>query len=346
VTGRRDEEKARMKSREVQLKRRPPGLPATDDFEIVDVEVGDPQEGEVLVRNLFVSVDPYMRGRMRDRSSYVSPYALGETMTGGAVGRVVASEAPGLSPGDHVLSNYGWREAFRAPAEHVQPLGELAASASAYLGVRGMPGMTAYTGLLAAASLADGDTVFVSGAAGAVGSVAGQIARVKGCRVVGSAGSADKVRWLTEELGFDYAFDYHDVDLRAELKRGAPEGLDVYFDNVGGDHLQAAISHMREFGRIALCGAISMYNDTEPAPGPTNLPRAIGMGLNIRGFLVRHYSHMRDDFLRDMSGWLADGSITYRETVFEGIDAAPEAFIGLFTGANIGKMVVRVGEAS
>jgi NADPH-dependent curcumin reductase CurA len=335
-----------MKSREVQLRNRPPGMPSTDDFQIVEKDVGEPAEGEVLVRNLYLSVDPYMRGRMRDRKSYVAPYGLGETMTGGAVGRVVASRAEGVSEGEHVLSNFGWREAFRAPADRVQPLGELAASPSAYLGILGMPGMTAYTGLLAAAGLKDGDTVFVSGAAGAVGSVAGQIAKVKGCRVLGSAGSADKVRWLTEELGFDHAFDHHGADLRTELKKGAPEGLDVYFDNVGGDHLQAAISCMREFGRIALCGAISMYNDTEPAPGPTNLARAIGLGLNIRGFLVRHYSHMRDDFLRDMTGWLADGSITYRETVYGGIESAPEAFVGLFTGANIGKMVVRVEDGA
>jgi hypothetical protein len=317
-------------------------MPSADDFQIVEKDVGDPGEGEVLVRNLFLSVDPYMRGRMRDRKSYAAPYGLGETMTGGAVGRVVASEAAGISEGDHVLSSFGWREAFRAPAERVQRLGELRAAPSAYLGIMGMPGMTAYTGLLAAAGLKDGETVFVSGAAGAVGSVAGQIAKVKGCRVVGSAGSAEKVRWLTEELGFDHAFDYHGADLRAELKTGAPEGLDVYFDNVGGDHLQAALSCMRELGRIALCGAISMYNDEEAAPGPTNLPRAIGLGLNIKGFLVRHYNHMRDDFLRDMSGWLADGSITYRETVYEGIESAPEAFIGLFTGANVGKMVVRL----
>jgi NADPH-dependent curcumin reductase CurA len=317
-------------------------LPSPEDFEVVETEVGDPRDGEVLVRNLFVSVDPYMRGRMWDRKSYVPPFALGETMTGGAVGRVVSSSAPGLSSGDHVLSNFGWREAFRCPSDRVTPLGELAAPASCYLGVLGMPGMTAYTGLLAAASLADGETVFVSGAAGAVGSTAGQIAKVKGCRVVGSAGSEEKVRWLTDELGFDHAFDYHDGNLRQRLREGAPDGLDVYFDNVGGDHLQAAISHMREFGRVALCGAISMYNDTEPAPGPTNLPRAIGLGLNLRGFLVRHYSHMRDDFLRDMGEWLADGRVTYRETVVDGIESAPEAFIGLFTGANIGKMVVRI----
>lgn len=335
-----------MKSREVQLKSRPPGMPSTQDFQIVEREVGKPAQGEVQVRNLFLSVDPYMRGRMRDRKSYVPPYALGETMEGGAVGVVVASNAPGIEPGEHVLSNFGWREAFVAPAERVQALGELAASPSAYLGIMGMPGMTAYTGLLAAAELKDGETVFVSGAAGAVGSVAGQVAKVKGCRVIGSAGSADKVRWLTDDLGFDHAFDYHGADLRAELKKGAPEGIDVYFDNVGGDHLQAAISSMREFGRIALCGAISMYNDTEATPGPTNLPRAIGLGLTIRGFLVRHYRHMRDDFRRDMSAWLAEGRVEFRETVYEGIESAPEAFIGLFTGANVGKMVVRIGGAA
>jgi NADPH-dependent curcumin reductase CurA len=335
-----------MKSREVQLKRRPPGQPSTEDFEIVDVEVGEPEAGEVLVRNLYVSVDPYMRGRMRDRKSYAPPYALGETMTGGAVGRVVASKAPGLAPGDHVLSSYGWREAFRCPADKVTPLGELAAPPSAYLGVMGMPGMTAYTGLLAAASLRDGETVFVSGAAGAVGSAVGQIAKVKGCRVVGSAGSADKVRWLTGELGFDHVLDYREGNLRQQLRGAAPDGLDVYFDNVGGDHLQAAISHMREFGRIALCGMISTYNDAEAAPGPTNLMRMVGLGVNMKGFLVRHYAHMRDDFLRDMGRWLAEGRVKYRETVFEGIDSAPEAFMGLFTGANTGKMVVRIEEGA
>ncbi len=333
-----------MKSREVQLVRRPAGMPERKDFRVVEVDVGRPDAGEVLVRNLFVSVDPYMRGRMRDRKSYVAPYAIGETMTGGAVGRVVESRADGLAPGDHVLSNHGWREAFRCPATQVTPLGALAAPPSAYLGILGMPGMTAYTGLLAAASLKDGETVFVSGAAGAVGSAVGQIAKVKGCRVIGSAGSADKVRYLTE-LGFDCAFDYREGKLREGLRDGAPDGLDVYFDNVGGEHLQAAIGHMREFGRIALCGSISMYNDTEAGSGITNLPKMVGLGVNMRGFLVRHYAHMRPDFLRDMSAWLAAGRVTYRETVMDGIESAPDAFIGLFKGANIGKMVVRITEA-
>jgi NADPH-dependent curcumin reductase CurA len=331
-----------MRSREVHLKRRPEGLPSTEDFEIVETDVGEPGPGEVVVENLYMSVDPYMRGRMRDRKSYAKPYGLGETMTGGAIGRVVASRDPGLEEGAHVLSNLGWREAFRAPADAVSPVGDLAAPPSAYLGVIGMPGMTAYVGLLGAAGLEDGETVLVSGAAGAVGSAAGQIAKIKSCRVVGTAGSDEKVRWLTEELGFDHAFNYKEGDLRTHIREGAPEGLDVYFDNVGGDLLEAAISEMREFGRIAMCGAISLYNATNARPGPSNLARSIGMGLTLRGFLVRHFAHMRDEFLRDMSGWLASGRIKYRETVVNGIENAAEAFIGLFQGANVGKMVVRL----
>ena len=334
-----------MKSREVQLISRPPGMPTPEDFRVIETELGYPGPGEVLVRNLFMSVDPYMRGRMRDRKSYAPPFGLGETMTGGAVGQVVESQVPDLIPGDLVLSNFGWREAFCCAAGEVTPLGTLQASPSAYLGVMGMPGMTAYTGLLGAASLKDGETVFITGAAGAVGAIAGQIAKIKGCRVVGTAGSADKVRYLVDELGFDHAFDYRDGKLREGIRAGAPEGVDVFFDNVGGELLQAGIGAMREYGRIALCGAISMYNDTEPAPGPTNLARMIGFGLNIRGFLVRHYSHMRANFMRDVGQWLADGRLTYRETVYEGIESAPDAFIGLFTGANTGKMVVRLGGA-
>lgn len=331
-----------MKSREVHLKRRPVGMPTPKDFEIVEVEVGEPGDGEVVVENLYMSVDPYMRGRMRDRESYAEPFQVGEVMTGGAVGRVVASKAPDLDEGDLVLSSFGWRERFRTGADSVSAMGEPLASPSAYLGIMGMPGLTAYVGLLRAAELKDGDTVFVSGAAGAVGSAAGQIARVKGCRVLGSAGSREKVRYLTDDLGFHYAFDYNDGNLREKLEEGAPEGLDVYFDNVGGDHLEAAISQMREFGRIALCGAISVYNEEEPRPGPSNLFRAIGRELTLRGFIVRRHYDLKEDFERDMSEWLQSGAITYRETVFEGIEQAPEAFIGLFEGANLGKMVVRL----
>ncbi len=333
-----------MQSREIRLKQRPVGMPRHDDFELATVEVPAPGTGEVQVRNLCMSVDPYMRGRMVDRKSYVPPFQLGEALTGGAIGRVVASAHPEYREGDIVESHYGWREAFTAPATQLKPLGELTAPPSAYLGVLGMPGMTAYVGLFGAAGLKDGETVFVSGAAGAVGSVAGQIARLKGCQVVGSAGSPEKVAWLTGELGFDYAFDYHEGDLLGHLRQGAPEGLDVYFDNVGGDHLEAALFHMRPFGRIALCGAISQYNATEPVPGPSNLVMAIGLGLTLRGFIVSHFDYLADDFRRDMEAWVRAGDVKYQETVHHGIDKAPDAFIGLFTGANVGKMIVKLAD--
>ncbi|MAT83749.1 MAG: NADP-dependent oxidoreductase [Gammaproteobacteria bacterium] len=333
-----------MQSQEVRLKRRPVGMPDADDFEVVTVDLPDPEAGEIQVRNLCMSVDPYMRGRMVDRKSYVPPFQVGEALTGGAIGRIVKSAHPEYPEGEIVESHLGWREGFTVAAGQTRRIGELSAPPSAYLGVLGMPGMTAYAGLFGAASLKDKETVFVSGAAGAVGSIAGQIARIRGCRVVGSAGSADKVAWLTGELGFDHAFDYHDGRLLDHLREGAPDGLDVYFDNVGGDHLEAALFHMRPFGRIALCGAISQYNATEPVPGPSNLVMAIGLGLTLRGFIVSHFDHMADDFRRDMTAWVNAGEISYRETVYDGIDKAADAFIGLFTGANVGKMIVRLAD--
>ncbi len=333
-----------IRSREVQLKRRPVGLPRPDDFQIADVEVASPADSEVLVRNVCMSVDPYMRGRMVDRKSYVPPFQLGATMNGGAIGRVVESKHPEFRQGDYVESNFGWREAFCAQGEVLSPLGDLVAPPSAYLGVLGMPGMTAYVGLLEVGQLKDGETVFVSGAAGAVGSIVGQIAKLRGCTVIGSAGSAKKVRLLTDELGFDHAFDYHGADLPAELRTAAPNGLDVYFDNVGGDHLQAALGHMRPFGRIALCGAIAQYNDAEPPPGPNNLTLAIGLGLTLRGFIVSHFTNLRTQFRREMEDWVKSGAIQYRETTLNGIDRAPDAFIGLFTGENTGKMIVQLAK--
>ena len=297
-------------------------------------------EGEVLVRNHYMSLDPYMRGRMVDRKSYVPPFQIGEVLTGGSIGQVTTSQHPDFAEGDYVSSHYGWREAYTAPVEGIEKLGEIVAPPSAYLGAIGMPGMTAYVGLLEVGQLKDGETVFVSGAAGAVGSIVGQIAKLKGCRVIGSAGDQEKVDMLTSELGFDYAFNYKDGSILGHLREGAPEGIDVYFDNVGGDHLQAALMHMRPFGRIPLCGAISVYNDTEPSPGPNNLTMAIGLGLTLRGFIVSHFQHLAGDFRRDMENWVTSEQIKYKETVYEGIGKAPDAFIGLFTGANTGKMVV------
>ena len=331
-----------MKSREVVLASRPVGMPKLEDFEVREVELPNPGAGEVLVRNVCMSVDPYMRGRMIERKSYIPPIALGDTLTGGAIGRVERSNHTDLKEGTYVESHFGWREAFVAQDRGLRPLGDLKAPASAYLGVLGMPGMTAYGGILDVGELKEGEAVFVSGAAGAVGSAVGQIAKIKGATVVGSAGSTEKVRHLTEDLGFDHAFDYHDGHLERQILAGAPEGVDVYFDNVGGDHLQAALNCMRPNGRIALCGAIAQYNATAPVPGPNNLAIAIGTGLTIRGFTVSRFDHLREDFMRDMTSWIADGRLKYRETTYDGIDNAAQAFIGLFTGANTGKMVVNL----
>ena len=332
-----------MQSREIRLHRRPVGMPQPEDFELATVEVPAPEDGQVQVQNLCMSVDPYMRGRMIDRKSYTPPFQVGEPLNGGAIGRVVASADPDHQVGEHVSHRYGWREAFTCPGKELQGLGELTAPASAYLGAIGMPGMTAYVGLLEVGALKDGETVFVSGAAGAVGSIVGQIAKLHDCRVLGSAGSAEKVSWLTDDLGFDYAFNYHDGSILDHLREGAPDGIDVYFDNVGGEHLQSALTCMRPEGRIPLCGAISMYNATEPVPGPNNLTMAIGLSLTLRGFIVSNFSHLAQQFRQEMEEWVTNGTIKYRETIVEGIEKAPEAFIGLFTGANTGKMVVTLG---
>ena len=333
---------ATVTSREIRLKSRPEGMPTAENFELAEVELTSPADGEVQVRNHFMSVDPYMRGRMYDRKSYTPPFQIGAVLDGGAVGEVVESASDALPVGSFVQHGLGWREAFTANADNLVRVDPDLAPLSAYLGVLGMPGMTAYVGLFTAADMKDGETVFVSGAAGAVGSLAGQIARVKGCRVVGSAGSAEKVAHLVNDLGFDHAFNYKEGNLLQQLREGAPDGLDVYFDNVGADHLEAAIFCMKPFGRIALCGAIATYNDKEPRPGPVNLSMAIGLGLRFQGFIVNHYADARDDFVKDVSAWIADGSVKYDETILEGIDQAPVAFEGLFTGANTGKMLVKL----
>ena len=317
-------------------------MPKDNDFEVISQDLADPGDGEIQVANICMSVDPYMRGRMVDRKSYVPPFQIGEILTGGCIGEVVKSNHADFAEGDYVSSNHGWREAYTATTDGIEKLGNLVAEPSLYLGPIGMPGMTAYVGLLEVGALKDGETVFVSGAAGAVGSIVGQIAKLKGCRVLGSAGSKEKVAWLTDELKFDYAFNYHDGEILGHLREGAPDGLDVYFDNVGAEHLQSAIMHMRPFGRIPLCGAIAQYNDTEPRPGPNNLAMAIGLGLTLRGFIVNHFNNLRAQFRSEMEDWVTGGQITPKETIYEGIEQAPDAFIGLFTGANMGKMIVNL----
>ncbi|HEY5167876.1 MAG TPA: NADP-dependent oxidoreductase [Thermoleophilia bacterium] len=332
-------------SKEVHLVSRPKGEPQPGDFAVVEVAVPDPSPGEVLVHNRFLSVDPYMRGRMRDAASYTPPFALDAVMSGMAVGEVVASQSADLAAGDVVVHDLGWREYALGPAAAFRrvPVGD--APASAWLGVLGMVGLTAWVGLLEIAALKAGDVVFVSGAAGAVGSLAGQIAKLRGAaRVVGSVGTAAKVRYVCDELGFDAAFNYHDGSVAELLAAAAPEGIDVYYDNVGGEHLEAAIGALRPHGRAALCGAISQYNSESPALGPRNLGLLIGKRLTLRGFLVGDHLESQPAFLAEVGGWLAGGRIRLAETVFDGVENAPAAFIGLMRGENLGKMLVRVGD--
>ena len=330
-------------SREVRLAARPTGWPTTENFTVATVDLPELQDGEVLVRNAVMSVDPYMRGRMDDRPSYVPPFQVGAALEGGAVGEVVVSKSDNVATGTQVLHGFGWREYAVLPAKRVQPIDTAVAPASAYLGVLGMPGFTAYVGLTEIAAMKEGDAVFVSGAAGAVGSLVGQIARRRGAsRVVGSAGSADKVRHLVDDLGFDAAFNYKDGNVGKQLREAAPDGIDVYFDNVGGDHLEAAIGSLNTFGRVAVCGMISQYNATEATPAPRNLALVITKRLSIRGFIVSDNNALQPAFLDEVGPWVRDGSLITEETFVDGgVDAAPQAFIDLMRGANTGKMLVR-----
>ncbi|MFD4262401.1 NADP-dependent oxidoreductase [Streptomyces sp. NPDC058534] len=330
-------------NREWHLVTRPVGWPKPEDFALVEAETPTPGEGQVLVRNLYLSVDPYMRGRMSAAKSYAEPYELGKAMQGGAVGEVVASNAEGIAVGDHVLHILGWREYAAMDAKHAVKVDPDAAPLSTYLGVLGMTGLTAYAGLLRTAAFKEGDTVFVSGAAGAVGSQVGQLAKLKGAaRVIGSAGSDEKVRLLVDEYGFDAAFNYKDAPVSEQLRAAAPDGIDVYFDNVGGDHLEAAIGSLNLNGRIAICGAISVYNNTEPAPGPKNLARLIQTRGRIEGFLVGDHYDLQPKFVEEVGPWVASGALKYRETVVEGIGNNLEAFLGVLRGDNTGKMIVKL----
>jgi NADPH-dependent curcumin reductase CurA len=328
-------------SREVRLVSRPHGLPVPDNFALVRVELPLPEEDQVLVRNLYMSVDPYMRGRMNEGASYVSPFQLDHPLDGAAVGEVIESRSPGIATGDIVTSRLGWRECFVAGAREVRVVDRHVLPLSAYLGALGMTGLTAWAGL----KLVDvkaGDRVLVSAAAGAVGSVAGQLAKLRGCRVIGSAGSPEKVTMLVRELGFDAAFNYRDEDLPGQLKAAAPEGIDVYFDSVGGELLEVAISAMRLNGRIIACGAIGGYNDETPAPGPRNLAMFIGKRLTMKGFIVGDWFDRMPEFLKEMKVLIAGGSLVMKETVVQGIERAPHAFVDLLRGGNTGKMVVRL----
>jgi hypothetical protein len=328
-------------SRQVQLVSRPSGWPEPENFRLVEAELPEPVEGQVLVRNRFISVDPYMRGKLNDARSYTPPYQLASAMDGGAVGEVVVSRSPDRAVGDVVVHQAGWRDRAVLAADRTRKVDLAVAPAPAYLGVLGGTGFTAWVGLTEIAPVQPGESVFVSAAAGAVGSIAGQVARQRGAaRVVGSAGSPAKVDRLGE-FGFDAGFDYHHRPVRERLREAAPDGIDVYFDNVGGEQLEAAIGALRPFGRVALCGAISAYHATEPPPGPRNLVLAVGKQLTLRGFIVSSHRHLRERFEAEMAGWLRAGTIRYEETVVDGLEHAVDAFLGMMRGGNIGKMLVR-----
>lgn len=332
---------AKIVSREIRLVSRPNGMPTAANFSLAQTELRPLQDQEVLVRNLFISVDPYMRGRMNEGKSYVPPFELGKPLDGGAVGEVVESKTDKFKPGDAVVSSFGWREFFITTPENLHAVSRDIQPLSVYLGTLGMTGMTAWAGL----NLVDvkaGDVIFISGAAGAVGNVAGQLAKLRGCRVIGSAGSAEKVKFLLEECGFDIAFNYKAGPMLEQLNQKAPDGIDVYFDNVGGETLEAAISALRVHGRIIACGGISAYNDEKPMPGPSNLFNMITKRLTMKGLLVFDWLDRQAEFEKEAGGYFRTGKLKNKETVVEGIDKAVDAFLGLFQGKNVGKMVVKL----
>jgi NADPH-dependent curcumin reductase CurA len=325
-------------SREVRLVARPRGVPRDSDFEVATTELPEPGDGQLLIRNAYVSVDPYMRPRMNETRSYAPSFELGRPLTGGAVGRVEASNNAHWPVGSWVTHLQGWREWALSDGSGLLPVDPQLAPVSAALGVLGMPGFTAYYGLLELGRPREGETVFVSGAAGAVGSAVGQIAKLRGCRVIGCAGTPEKVAWL-RELGFDVAFDYHDTNVRDAIA----EGIDVYFDNVGGATLEAALTALRLRGRIVACGAVSRYNDEQPQPGPRNLFLIVTKRLRMEGYIISDHYDRYPAFLAEMGPWVREGAVRHRETVVDGIEHAPRAFIGLLAGENVGKMLVRVG---
>ena len=328
-----------MRSKEVHLLERPQGVPTLGQFGIVETDVSDPDAGELLVENIYMSVDPAMRPRLAGQTP------LNKAMLGGAIGRVLKSRHPGYADGDIVESMHGFRQYYVSAGEGLSKLDPDGMPLAAYMSVLGLTGLTAYGGLLVIGAVKQGENVFVSAAAGAVGSIAAQIAKIRGCYVIGSAGSDDKCRWLKEEIKLDAAINYKTQELRTALKAAAPRGIDVYFDNVGGEHLNAALPRMNPLGRIAVCGMISAYNNFGAISQPvTTLSNMIYNRLTMRGFVFYEFESLRAQFLADMKGWLQGGLIRYRSTILQGIEQAPAALIGLFSGANTGKMLVQLAQ--
>ena len=331
-------------NRQFRLAARPVGLPKRSDWNLTEEPVPEPGDGEFLVAVLYISLDPAMRGWMNEMRSYVAPVGIGEVMRAGAVGRVVASKHPGFAAGDHVYGGFGVQEYVLSKGDGVTKVDASLAPLPVYLGALGMPGMTAYFGLLDIGKPKSGETVVVSGAAGAVGMVVGQIARIGGCRVVGIAGGAEKCRYLVEELGFDAAIDYKSEDVRKALRRDCPDSVDVYFDNVGGDILDAALANLARHARIVLCGAISQYNNTTPIKGPSNYLALLVSRASMTGMVVFDYADRYPEAFKAMAGWLAAGKLKSREDIATGFANFPETLLKLFAGENLGKLVLQVAD--
>jgi NADPH-dependent curcumin reductase CurA len=337
-----------MKNRRIVLASRPHGEPKSSDLRLETSEVSDPKDGEVLLHNLYLSLDPYMRGRMSAAKSYAKPVEIDGVMEGGTVSEVVKSNHPGFKPGDVVLSYSGWQEYAISNGTGLRKLDESLAPLTTALGVLGMPGLTAYTGLLTIGQPKPGETVAVAAATGPVGSLVGQIAKIKGARAVGIAGGADKCRAVIDEFGFDAAVDHRSANFAQELADACPKGIDVYFENVGGDVWKAVAKLLNDFARVPVCGLIAHYNMTELPAGPDHVPQLmvdiLRKRLTLRGFIVSDFADQAKDFYRDMATWLKEGRIKYREDIVDGLELAPEAFIGLLSGKNFGKLLVRVAK--
>jgi NADPH-dependent curcumin reductase CurA len=330
-------------NRQFKLAAVPVGLPKESDFSLVESPMPAIVDGQALVKTAYLSVDPYMRGRITGIRSYADPVKVGDVMEGGTVGQVVESKIEGLAPGDFVHSNWGWQEYAALPGKSLRKLDPKLAPVSTALGVLGMPGMTAYFGFLDICKPQAGETVVVSGAAGAVGSLVGQIAKIQGCRAIGIAGADDKVSWMTKELGFDAAFNYKTTsDYSAKLKELCPKGIDSYFDNVGGKITDTVLGLMNVFGRISVCGQISQYNLEKPEPGPRILGYVLVKQLKVEGFIVSRFLNRWTEGVTQMAQWMASGKIKYREDVVQGFENTVRAFIGMLQGENTGKMLVKV----
>lgn len=335
-------------NRQIRLAARPEGLPTPDDFSMTERPVPQPGDGQMLCRTVYLSLDPYMRGRMNEGPSYAKGVDLGGIMVGHTVSQIVESNVEGFEAGEFALTSNGWQEYALSDGRGVRKLDPADAPISTALGVLGMPGMTAYVGLLHHGRLTEGDSVVVSAASGAVGGVVGQIARIKGCHVVGVAGAQEKCDYVVDELGFDACVSHRSDTLAEDLAAACPDGVDVYFENVGGKVFEAVLPLLNDFARIPVCGRIATYNDTEPPPGPNRVPALMGLTLvrrlTFRGFLVFDHVDLEPAFLRDVGAWVRSGELRYKEDVVEGLENAVEAFLGLFSGSNFGKLLVRVGD--